>query len=245
MAPRILGSERQPVVVVGLGPAEPCLALRPRERMHSAAQPLVGELLGLAGRRAEAGAPEEALGFLRAETASVDGDGHDYPFGKPAGTVESNRRMLDVLAEPRGRTNRAPRLCSGPMADVEDKVTAKGSRRGPTTVTRSYFKALNDHDLPAAAAHWEAGRTDRIIGIVEFRMPEGFMQWFGALLAAFPDIRFEVLSITAQKDTAAVRYRVAGTFDGVGRVRGPDAEWSPSRPRRLRRVHRQGRTDRR
>ena len=106
------------------------------------------------------------------------------------------------------------------MTEVDDKVTAKGSRRGPTTVTRSYFKALNDHDLPAAAAHWEAGRTDRIIGIVEFRMPEGFMQWFGALLAAFPDIRFEVFSITAQKETAAVRYRVTGTFEGVGKFEG-------------------------
>ena len=46
------------------------------------------------------------------------------------------------------------------------------------------------------------------------------MKWFGALLAAFPDIRFEVISITAQKETAAVRYRVSGTFDGVGKFEG-------------------------
>ena len=51
-------------------------------------------------------------------------------------------------------------------------------------------------------------------------MPDGFLLWFGALLAAFPDIRFEVLSITAQKQHAAVRYRVTGTFDGIGRFEG-------------------------
>ena len=106
------------------------------------------------------------------------------------------------------------------MTEVEEQPTAKGARRGPTTVTRAYFEALNDHDLPAAAALWESGRTDRLIGIVEFTMPEGFMEWFGALLAAFPDSRFEVLSITAQKENAAVRYRVTGTFDGTGKFEG-------------------------
>lgn len=87
-------------------------------------------------------------------------------------------------------------------------------------MTRAYFKALDDHDLPAAAALWEAGRTDRIVGMTEFRVPDGFMNWFGALLAAFPDARFEVLSITAQKENAAVRYRVTGTFDGTGKFEG-------------------------
>ncbi len=106
------------------------------------------------------------------------------------------------------------------MGETAGDKEPKSARRGPTTVVRAYFAALNRHDLDAAAALWEAGRTDRIIGIVEFRMPEGFMQWFGALLAAFPDIRFEVISVTAQKENAAVRYRVSGTFDGTGRFEG-------------------------
>jgi steroid delta-isomerase-like uncharacterized protein len=106
------------------------------------------------------------------------------------------------------------------MGEAGEQATAKRSRRGPTTLTRAYFKALDDHDLDAAAALWEDGRTDRIVGMAEFRMPDGFMQWFGALLAAFPDIGFEVLSITAQKEHAAVRYRVTGTFDGTGKFEG-------------------------
>lgn len=106
------------------------------------------------------------------------------------------------------------------MSETAGNSAVKAPRRGPTTVTRAYFKALDDHDLNAAAALWEDGRTDRIVGMAEFRMPDGFMEWFGALFAAFPDIHFEVLSITAQKENAAVRYRVTGTFDGTGKFEG-------------------------
>jgi steroid delta-isomerase-like uncharacterized protein len=106
------------------------------------------------------------------------------------------------------------------MSELIEETAAKSRRKGPTTVTRAYFQAINDHDLHAAAALWEAGRTDRVVGLVEFRMPDGFMKWFGALLAAFPDIRFEVLSITAQKENAAVRYRLTGTFNGIGKFEG-------------------------
>ena len=97
---------------------------------------------------------------------------------------------------------------------------AKPKRRGPTTVARAYFAALDAHDLDAAAALWEPGRTDRIVGMAEFTVPEGFKRWFGTLFAAFPDARIEVLSVTAQKENAAVRYRVTGTFDGTGRFEG-------------------------
>lgn len=106
------------------------------------------------------------------------------------------------------------------MIEAAETASGKTARRGPTTVTRAYFKALDEHDLDAAAALWEPGRTDRVVGMAEFVMPEGFMQWFGALFAAFPDIRFEVISVTAQKENAAVRYRVSGTFNGTGRFEG-------------------------
>jgi predicted ester cyclase len=106
------------------------------------------------------------------------------------------------------------------MSEDGEQASKGRTRRGPTTITRAYFKALDDHDLEAAAELWEPGRIDRIVGMAEFRMPGGFMEWFGSLLAAFPDIRFEVLSITAQKEKAAVRYRVSGTFDGTGKFEG-------------------------
>ena len=104
------------------------------------------------------------------------------------------------------------------MEDREHGEKAK--RRGPTTVARAYFAALDAHDLDAAAALWEPGRTDRIVGMTEVTVPEGFKRWFGTLFAAFPDARLEVISVTAQKENAAVRYRVTGTFDGTGRFEG-------------------------
>ena len=56
--------------------------------------------------------------------------------------------------------------------------------------------------------------------MAEFTVPDGMRAWFGTLFAAFPDFRIEVISITAQKRNAAVRYRVTGTFDGSGKFEG-------------------------
>lgn len=98
---------------------------------------------------------------------------------------------------------------------------AKTPRRGPTTLARAYFKALSDHDLDAAEALWKPGSIDRAVGMFEFPVPSReFREYFGGLFAAIPDFRFEVLSVTAQKETAAVRYIVHGTFDGTGTFEG-------------------------
>jgi len=128
---------------------------------------------------------------------------------------------MDDLARRHGRTKAAvASYAERRMATTTSERGGGPRRRGPTTVARAYFEALDRHDVEAAAALWEPGRTDRIVGMVEFTVPDGFRQWFGALFDAFPDARFEVLSITAQKQHAAVRYRVAATFDGHGKFEG-------------------------
>ena len=106
------------------------------------------------------------------------------------------------------------------MEESGGERETKPRRRGPTTAARAYFTALDAHDLDAAAALWKPGCTDRIVGMAEFTVPDGFKRWFGTLFAAFPDARIEVISVTAQKENAAVRYRVTGTFDGTGRFEG-------------------------
>ena len=107
------------------------------------------------------------------------------------------------------------------MAESETKpAESKGSRKGPTTLARAYFKALDEHDLDAAVALWKPGAIDRAIGIFELRAPEGIKEWFGALFRAFPDMRLEVVSVTAQKDEAAVRWVGRGTFSGTGKFEG-------------------------
>jgi predicted ester cyclase len=91
---------------------------------------------------------------------------------------------------------------------------------GPTAVARAYFKAIAEQDLDAAAAMWQPGSIDRLVGMNELRVPGEFKQWFGSLFAAFPDFKFEVLTVTATKENAAVRWRATGTFNGTGRFEG-------------------------
>jgi predicted ester cyclase len=91
---------------------------------------------------------------------------------------------------------------------------------GPTAVARAYFKAIGDRDLDAAADMWVPGSTDRLVGFAEFTVPAGFKQWFGTLFAAFPDFKFEVVTVTASKENAAVRWRATGTFNGTAKFEG-------------------------
>lgn len=107
------------------------------------------------------------------------------------------------------------------MNDGSPETAKKPARRGPTTVARAYFQALDDHDLDAAAALWKPGSIDRAVGLFEVRVPSReFSDWFGGLLRAAPNLSFEVLSVTAQKDQAAVRWRATGTFGGTGKFEG-------------------------
>jgi steroid delta-isomerase-like uncharacterized protein len=97
---------------------------------------------------------------------------------------------------------------------------SKSRAKGPTTVARAYFEAINDHDLDAAGAMWEPGGNDRLVGMADLRAPEEFKQWFANTFAAFPDFRLEILTIAASKDTAAVRWRATGTFNGTAKFEG-------------------------
>lgn len=104
---------------------------------------------------------------------------------------------------------------------AETATAPSRSRRGPTTVARAYFGALAEHDLDAAEAMWKPGAIDRIVGMAEFPVPSPeFRAFFGSLFAAAPDFTFEILSVTAQKDTAATRYLARATFDGTGKFEG-------------------------
>jgi predicted ester cyclase len=93
-------------------------------------------------------------------------------------------------------------------------------RKGAATVVRSYFAALDEHDVEAALDHWNPEGREVIVGLEELSLPDGFRRFFGELFAAMPDVRFEVLSVTSQKDRAAVRWRALGTFNGSGTFQG-------------------------
>lgn len=108
------------------------------------------------------------------------------------------------------------------MTTTASGTGPKTRAKGPTTVARTYFEAINARDLDAAAELWEPGGIDSLSGIADLRVPDEFKPWFRTLFAAFPDFSFEVLAVAASKEQAAVRWRATGTFDGTGRFEGMD-----------------------
>lgn len=89
-------------------------------------------------------------------------------------------------------------------------------------VAREYFEAVANRDVEAMISHWRPGGTGHIHGLADLTPPADYRRWFGAFFAAFPDLRFEVLSITTEDEMAAVRWRATGTFSGSTRFEGLD-----------------------
>ncbi len=67
---------------------------------------------------------------------------------------------------------------------------------------------------------WSAGGVDRLVGMADLPGPEGVRAYFTEVFSAFPDFDFEVLSMTAEDDRCAVRWRATGTFAGPGSFQG-------------------------
>lgn len=106
------------------------------------------------------------------------------------------------------------------MSAEQASAGERAGRRGPTTVARAYFEAIGNHDVEAATAMWRPGGIDRLVGIADLRVPDELRAWFGGLFRAIPDFSFEVISVTAQKERAAVRWIARGTFNGDRRFEG-------------------------
>jgi len=114
----------------------------------------------------------------------------------------------------------APKVAyAAPVSEVE-AASKPGTRKGPATIGRAYLGALSRRDVEAAASFWKPGSTDVLVGMAELRVPDEFRAWFGNLFEAIPDLEFEILSVTSQKDRAAIRSIVRGTFDGTAKFEG-------------------------
>jgi glyoxylase-like metal-dependent hydrolase (beta-lactamase superfamily II)/ketosteroid isomerase-like protein len=96
-------------------------------------------------------------------------------------------------------------------------------------VAESYFAALARRDLDAAAACWAPDGVDRLIGQSEAHGPEGVRAFFGELFAAVPDWAFEVETIVADGEHAAVRWNATGTFAGEASFQGIAPTGAPVR----------------
>lgn len=85
----------------------------------------------------------------------------------------------------------------------------------PTKVADEYFGAIARHDLEAAVALWAPGGRENVRGQIDGIAPEGVRGFLGGIFAAFPDLEFEVVSKTVQRERVAVRWVARGTFTGA------------------------------
>lgn len=100
------------------------------------------------------------------------------------------------------------------------KTQSTTTDRTPAEVAKSYFEAVAARDPASMVEHWEPGQKGVIHGLVELELPDGHRSWFEGFFGAFPDLQFEVLSITSEGELAAVRWRAQGTFDGSSMFEG-------------------------
>ena len=108
-------------------------------------------------------------------------------------------------------------------ANIQQAISAR-SRSAATseaeTIARRYFEAINAHDLDAAVALWAVGGRENVRGQVDVTAPQGVRAFVGDMLAAMPDLRFELLSTTTEGERCGVQWRLTGTFTGPDSFNG-------------------------
>ena len=82
------------------------------------------------------------------------------------------------------------------------------------TLARRYFEALDAHDVEAAVACWAPGARDVLHGMMDVTAPDGVRAFGRSVVAAVPDVRFEILETTGSGNRCALCWRLTGTFAG-------------------------------
>jgi glyoxylase-like metal-dependent hydrolase (beta-lactamase superfamily II)/predicted ester cyclase len=122
---------------------------------------------------------------------------------------------MDEMGEA-GGTSEATARVEEVAAGLEQAVAPRRRITGSKTeaVARRYFEAITNHDVEGAVAMWAAGGREHVRGQVDVLAPEGVREFIGGLIAAVPDMRFEVVSTTTEGERCAVQWRLVGTFAG-------------------------------
>jgi steroid delta-isomerase-like uncharacterized protein len=90
----------------------------------------------------------------------------------------------------------------------------------------AYFEHVANRDVDGMSRSWTDDSVDDFIVAGPVKGPAALREFFTELFAAIPDAHFDVQRITAEGDTAAVQYRLTGTFSG-GSFQGIKATGKP------------------
>jgi hydroxyacylglutathione hydrolase len=93
---------------------------------------------------------------------------------------------------------------------------------------RRYFEAVAARDLDGVGAMWAAGGIEQV-GQDQMVAPEGPLAFLRELYCAFPDLVWEIRDVIGSDETGrvAVRWRMTGTFAGLGTFQGFVANGAP------------------
>jgi hydroxyacylglutathione hydrolase len=108
-------------------------------------------------------------------------------------------------------------------ANIQQAMSARsrsGAASEAETIARRYFEAINAHDLDGAVALWAVGGREHVRGQVDVTAPQGVRAFVGDMLAAMPDLHFELLNTTAEGERCGVQWRLTGTFTGPDSFNG-------------------------
>lgn len=82
-------------------------------------------------------------------------------------------------------------------------------------IAERFLTAANEHDIDAMIAMWEPGGVEHFPTFEQsFRVPDEFAAHFRSLFDAFPDVQWDIVSITQDAELVVVRSRMHGTHLG-------------------------------
>ena len=109
------------------------------------------------------------------------------------------------------------------MAETTSETETVETRAKPKRVSRrkaveqharSYIDAIGRRDVEALGAHWSEDGVEDLVPIGILRGREEVKDFFRSVFAAMPDAETTCLRVVAAETSAAVEWRMTGTFDG-------------------------------
>jgi steroid delta-isomerase-like uncharacterized protein len=112
------------------------------------------------------------------------------------------------------QTETRDRAGAAGAAEEKPKPRRISKRKRVEAHVRSYFDALAARDVRAVGDHWREDGVAEIVPLGLFRGRAEIMDFFAATFAAAPDMQTTVSRVVAAEQSAAVEWRMEGTFDG-------------------------------
>jgi steroid delta-isomerase-like uncharacterized protein len=102
------------------------------------------------------------------------------------------------------------------MAETEAPAKPKRStqRKAVEEHVRSYVEAIGRRDVPALGRHWSEDGVEDLVPIGILRGRAEVEEFFRGVFAAMPDAETRVVRVVAGESSAAVEWRMTGTFTG-------------------------------